>query len=291
MNSMTGYGKYRLEKDNREYIVEIRSLNHKYIDVSVKVPRNLMFVEDKIRKEISKRIKRGKIDIFVTYNNYGVQGKNVIINKKLAKIYIDELKLLSKENNIDAGITAMEITKMPDMLNITTDEEEENIIEKEILQCVNCAVNNLIEMRKVEGNKIKEDITRRLDNINTNIEKVFSFSSGLVEEYVVKLKERIKEILKTDIVDETRIAQEVVIYSDKCSVEEELTRLKSHIAQFYNLLNSEKEVGKKLDFLIQEMNRETNTMGSKSGKLEITNVVVDIKTELEDIREQIQNIE
>ena len=291
MNSMTGYGKYKLEKENREYIVEIRSLNHKYSDVTVKVPRNLMFVEDKIRKEIIKKIKRGKIDVFLTYINNGIQGKNVIINKELANIYINQIQEFSNINNIEPGITGMEIVKMPDMLNMTIGEEEENVIESEVLECVRYAVDNLIEMRKAEGNKIKIDIKNRLDNIKRYVEKVFLLSSGLVEEYVVKLNERIKEILKTEIVDEARIAQEVVIYSDRCSIEEELTRLRSHISQFYDLLECESEIGKKLDFLIQEMNRETNTMGSKSGNLEITNIVVNIKTELEDIREQIQNIE
>ena len=146
-------------------------------------------------------------------------------------------------------------------------------------------------MREKEGNKIKEDLENRISNVEENIQKICECSSGLVQEYVVKLEERIKEILKTDIVDQNRLAQEIVIYSDKCSVEEELTRLKSHSIQFRELINKNEPVGKKLDFLIQEMNREVNTMGSKSGSIEITNCVIDLKTILEDIREQIQNIE
>ena len=146
-------------------------------------------------------------------------------------------------------------------------------------------------MRQLEGNKIKEDLEKRIDTVSEKIKQISSISTGLVDEYIVKLETRIKELLKTDVVDESRLAQEVVIYSDKCSVEEEITRLKSHISQFLNLLNSEIAIGKKLDFLIQEMNRETNTIGSKANNLEITNFVVDIKTELENVREQIQNIE
>ena len=147
-------------------------------------------------------------------------------------------------------------------------------------------------MRKVEGNKIKQDIEVRLENIAKNVDKISELSTGLIEEYVVKLEERIKEILKVDVVDQTRLSQEIVIYSDKFSTEEELTRLKSHIAQFKGLLETkDASCGKKIDFLVQEMNREINTIGSKSGKLEITNLVIDLKTELEDIREQIQNIE
>ena len=146
-------------------------------------------------------------------------------------------------------------------------------------------------MRSLEGSKIKQDLQTRLSSVEENVNKISELSTGLVEEYIVKLEERIKELLKIDIVDKDRLAQEIVIYSDKCSTEEELTRLKSHIAQFKNLLEQEEPVGKKLDFLIQEMNRETNTIGSKSGKLEITNLVIEMKTVLEDIREQIQNIE
>ena len=146
-------------------------------------------------------------------------------------------------------------------------------------------------MRLQEGNKIKEDLKKRIDKVETMVNKISGYSTGLIEEYVVKLEERVKELLKTDIVDKSRLAMEVVLYADKCSVEEELTRLKSHIVQFNNFLEVAEPIGKKMDFLLQEMNRETNTIGSKSGSLEITNLVVNIKTELEDIREQIQNIE
>ena len=146
-------------------------------------------------------------------------------------------------------------------------------------------------MKEFEGNKLKEDIEKRLDLISNKINEISNFSSGLVQEYIVKLETRIKELLKTDIVDETRLAQEIVIYSDKCSIEEELTRLKSHISQFKELIKNNSPIGKKLDFLVQEINRETNTIGSKANSLEITNLVVDLKTEIENIREQIQNIE
>ena len=185
----------------------------------------------------------------------------------------------------------MQVSKLPEVLNISIKEDDEQIIWEELNFCLNKAIENLIKMRETEGNKIKEDLKSRIEVVSEKINKINGISSGLVEEYIVKLKKRINEILKNNIVDESRLAQEVVIYSDKCSIEEELTRLKSHISQFLDLINEDKPVGKKLDFLIQEMNRETNTIGSKANNLEITNLVVDIKTELEDIREQIQNIE
>ena len=169
--------------------------------------------------------------------------------------------------------------------------DAEEIIEKELFVALKEAMNSFIDMRTKEGSKIKLDLENRINLISKKVEEISSISTGLVSEYIVKLEGRIKELLKTDVVDEARLAQEVVIYSDKCSVEEELTRLKSHISQFLGLLEQDKAIGKKMDFLIQEMNRETNTIGSKANNLEITDMVVDIKTELENIREQVQNIE
>lgn len=291
MNSMTGFGRAKLESEGREYLVEIRSVNHKYADITVKAPRNLLYLEDKIRKAVLNRVSRGKLEIFINYANYSIEGKNIIINKNLAKLYIKELTELAEENNIPNGLRAVEISKMPDVLNVSLEEESLEMIWQELSKCLESALDNFIEMRANEGAKIKQDLEKRLQNIEENVDKIFGFSTGLVEEYIVKLEERIKEILKTDVIDKARLAQEVVIYSDKCSVEEELTRLKSHTAQFRNLLQEQKPCGKKLDFLVQEMNREINTIGSKSGKLEITNLVIELKTELEDIREQIQNIE
>lgn len=291
MNSMTGFGRAKLENEGREYLVEIRSVNHKYADITVRLPRNLLYLEDKIRKAVLNRVARGKIEIFINYANYSIEGKNIMINKELAKLYIKELTELAEENNMPSGLRAVEISKMPDVLNVSLQEESLEMIWQEVSKCLESALDNFIEMRIAEGTQIKKDLEKRLQNIEENVDKIFDFSTGLVEEYIVKLEERIKEILKTDVVDKARLAQEVVIYSDKCSVEEELTRLKSHTTQFKKLLQEQKPCGKKLDFLVQEMNREVNTIGSKSGKLEITNLVIELKTQLEDIREQIQNIE
>lgn len=291
MNSMTGFGRAKLEKETREYLVEIRSVNHKYSDITVKLPRNLLYLEDKIRKAVLNRVTRGKIDVYVTYSNYGIEGKNVIINKELAKMYIEELSQLAEETGISSGLRATEISKLPDVLNVQLEDNNSDIIWTELSECLENALDNFIDMRAIEGNKIKKDLEIRLEQLEKNVDEIFKYSTGLVKEYVVKLEERIKEILQTDVVDQTRLAQEVVIYSDKCSIEEELTRLRSHIMQFKLLLEKEEPCGKKLDFLVQEMNRETNTIGSKSGKLEITNLVIELKTQIEDIREQIQNIE
>ena len=290
IKSMTGFGRTKLVKDLREYQVEMKSVNHKYSDINIKLPRSISYLEEDIRKIVLSKVKRGKIEVFITFDNYSDEGKNIIINKEIAKVYINNLKELADEENISSNIEVTEISKLPDVLTIKNIENEEKIKE-EIVQAVTEATEKLVNMRKIEGEKIAIDLLKRINNIDVIVKEISQLSTGLIEEYVVKLENRIKEILKTDQVDKTRLAQEVVIYSDKCSIEEELTRLNSHIAQFKDLINSEEAIGKKLDFLIQEMNRETNTIGSKSVNLDITNKVIDIKTILEDIREQIQNIE
>ena len=291
MNSMTGYGRAKLEKEEREYIIEIKSVNHKYSDITIKLPRNISYLEEKIRKTILSKVSRGKIDVFVSYTNYGIEGKKVVLNKRLAELYINQLRELAEETNIEKEIKVTDISRLPDVLNVSAEEENSQIIWNELSECLENALTNFLEMRKQEGAKIKIDLETRIKKIEEFVDKIKQYSTLLVEEYVVKLQERIKEILSTDIVDAARLAQEVVIYSDRYSIEEEITRLKSHIFQFNDLLTKDEPVGKKIDFLIQEMNRETNTIGSKSNKLEITNLVIEIKTELEDIREQIQNIE
>ena len=292
IRSMTGYGKQSLSIDGREYQIEIKSVNNRYLDINIKMPKTLSYLEDTIKKEISEKIKRGKIDVFITFENNSQEGKNIKINKELAKLYINQLKELAQEEKISSNIEVIEIAKFPDILTIKVDEEDEKI-KQEIIQTTQEATNKIIEMKNIEGEKIAQDLLQRISNIENKIIEISEKSTGLIQEYVVKLEKRIQEILKTEKIDKSRLAQEVVIYADKCSIEEEITRLKSHIYQFKNLIsNNENEtIGKKLDFIIQEMNRETNTIGSKANNLEITNGVIDIKTELEDIREQIQNIE
>lgn len=290
IKSMTGYGKSNISINSREYQVEIKSINHRYSDISIKMPRTISYLEDDVKKEILSQINRGKVDVFITFANNSAEGNEIKINTEVAKMYIDELKKLAEEQNILANIEVTEISRFPDVLTIKSNNDDETI-KTELLEAVRQATNNLIKMRETEGEKISQDLLKRLCYIEEKAKEISKLSTGLIEEYVVKLEERIKEILKTEEVDKSRLAQEVVIYADKCSVEEELTRLNSHIFQFRELLESNTAIGKKLDFLIQEMNRETNTIGSKANNLSITNNVIDIKTELENIREQIQNIE
>lgn len=290
MKSMTGFGRASLESNGKNYIIEIKTVNNKYSDITVKSPKRLSFMEDKIRKQIANRITRGKVEVLVSFFDFSNKSKNVVLNKEIAKEYIKQLREIADENNLSENISVVEIAKLPDILNsIDSDNDEE--IASEALQCLNMALDSLIEMRKTEGENIKQDLLVRIERVQNLVDKIAENSKGIVEEYVSKLEKRVKEILKTDVVDENRIAQEAVIYADKTSIEEELTRLNSHIVQFKELVNNDGPVGKKIDFMIQEMNRETNTIGSKAGSGEITKAVIDLKVELEDIREQIQNIE
>ena len=292
IRSMTGYGKQNHSVEGREYQIEIKSVNHRYLDINVKIPKAISYLEETIKKEISNKIKRGKIDVFVSFENNSEEGRKIEINKQLAKLYIEQLKELAQEEKIESNIEVMDIAKIPDVLTIKVDEENSKI-KDEIKQVTQGAVTRILEMKNIEGEKISQDLLQRIRNIQSKIVEISAKSTGLIEEYVVKLEKRVKELLKNDEVDKSRLAQEVVIYADKCSIEEEITRLKSHIFQFENLISNNQDgaIGKKLDFIIQEMNRETNTIGSKANNLEITNGVIDIKTEIEDIREQVQNIE
>ena len=289
IKSMTGYGRGKYENENREYTVEIKSVNNRYSDISIKLPRNISYLEEKIKKEISSKVSRGKIDVFIKFYNNSTKGKNIKFNNELVKMYVNELKQLALENNIKDEIQITDISKFPDVLTIENTEDEE-LIWNELQIPLKEALNNFIEMRTIEGQKIHDDLLMRINDIQEKVNTISQNSTRLIKDYIVKLENRIKELLNTENIDENRLAMETVIYADKCSVEEEITRLNSHIFQFKNLIE-ENVVGKKIDFLIQEMNRETNTIGSKSSSTDITNMVIEMKTQIEDIREQIQNIE
>lgn len=290
IKSMTGFGRGKYENDGRIYNVEIKSVNHKYTDISIRLPKFLNSIEEKIRKRVAEVISRGKVDIFISFENYSNKGTSIRINRELAKEYIKELKLLAEETELKFDLNVIDISKLPEILKIEDDEDEE-LISKELMISVNEALEKFVNMREIEGKKLIEDIEKRVYEIQNKVNQITKYSGNLVEEYIKKLEVRVNELLKTSVVDENRIAQEIVIFSDKSSIEEEITRLKSHIIQFLNLINQSSPIGKKMDFLVQEMNREVNTIGSKANCLEITNLVIEIKTELENIREQIQNIE
>ena len=228
IKSMTGFGRAKYENEGRTYTVEIKSVNHKYSDINIKLPRFLNYMEDTIRKTISNAISRGKIDVYITFENYSNKGTNIKINRELAKQYLKELKELAEETGIDFRLNVVDVSKFPEILKIEDDDNEE-IIEEEVLHTVKDALEKFINMREIEGAKLVEDISERVSSIKSKVASLEKYSETLVQDYIGRLETRVNELLKTSVVDESRLAQEIVIFSDKSSIEEELTRLKSHL--------------------------------------------------------------
>ena len=290
IKSMTGFGRGKYEIDGRFYTVEIKSVNHKYSDISIRMPKFLNSFENEIRKTITNNITRGKIDISINFENYSSEGSIIHFNKELAKEYVKGLTELAKATGIKCDLDVIDISKMPEILKVEAEENEDKIKE-ELMIALNEALQNFVTMRETEAQKLIEDMKNRIEFVEKKVNEIEIYSSTLVHDYMKKLEIRVKELMENKVVDENRLAQEIVIFSDKSSIEEELTRLKSHIYQFKTFANGNSPIGKKFDFLIQEMNREVNTIGSKANCLEITNRVIELKTEIENIREQVQNIE
>ncbi len=290
IRSMTGFGRGEYEIEGRKYTVEIKSVNHKYADISIKLPRFLNAIENNIRQKVANNLSRGKIDVYISFENNSKDGTDIKINKNLALSYISNFQSLAEEAGISKDINIIDIIRMPDVMNVEDDEDIEKY-ENELNNALDMALEHFVKMREVEGTKLVQDMQERITLIEEKVNEIKSYSKDVVPEYIEKLKARVKELMQGEQVDENRINQEIVIYSDKSSIEEELTRLDSHISQFKKMILGDSPIGKKFDFLVQEMNRETNTIGSKANNINITNCVINIKTEIENIREQIQNIE
>ena len=292
IKSMTGFGRNVLALEKRRYTVEIKTVNHRYNDISIRMPRFLIGLEDRLRQLVSKNVSRGKIDVFVNIENLDINAKNIRVDEALAGSYIDEMRKLIDVYGLNNDISATSVLKLPDVI-VASNEVDEDEYWEELSTSAKEAIDVLNLARIKEGARLKDDMIKRLDIISNNVDVMSEKSAGLVDEYRKKLEARLEELNAKDIIDETRLGAELVMFADKSSICEEITRLKSHINSFKNFLNAEDDIpcGKKLDFLLQEMNREVNTIGSKANCIDITNVVVDTKNEIENIREQVQNIE
>ena len=290
--SMTGFGRGEYKNDNYHFIVECRTINHKYADINIRLPRKISFLEDKIRSVVKDYIKRGRVDLYIKLDLIGSEDVNLKFDEKLATQYVNILKNIKSTFELQDDITVMNIAKFPDVIKSEEKEEDEDLLWSMLKEALQDALLRLKDMRSEEGIKLANDIDMRCDLLNNYIEEIEKYSYNVVNDYKERLKNRITEILDDpSLVDETRLAQEVAIYADKCSITEEIVRFRSHINQLKNAIHKNESIGRKIDFLIQEMNRETNIIGSKSSDLNITNLVVEVKSELEKIREQIQNIE
>lgn len=291
LKSMTGYGRRETVTDGKKILVEIKSVNHRYSDYNIKVPRHLGYLEDKIRKCAADSVTRGKIDIYVNVDYFETLDKEITLNKELAKSYIDALYALRDEFKLKDDITVTSVARNSEIFKSERVEEDEEALWHNVKDVLDGALSDFIAMRAREGERIEKDLCERIDYMRTLAETVDKRSPETVREYSDRLYEKIKEVLDGREIDEGRILTEVAIYADKVAVNEETVRLKSHFDEFDTIIRSGEPAGRRLDFLIQEINREVNTIGSKASDIEIAKTVVTLKGEIEKLREQIQNIE
>ena len=293
MKSMTGYGRGECTMYERKFTVEIKAVNHRYNDITVKLPRAIMGFEDEIKKAISKKVFRGKLDVFVNFESFSQEDINISVNEPLAKSYTETLRKLKSDLHLDGDVTIEIVSKFPDVITVDksiSNENTENEIRECLMKAVEDATDAFVAMREVEGETLKKNIIEKVAFVNDALQKIEERAPWVSKDYRARLEAKLADLDEIQV-DESRLLTEVLLFADKACIDEEITRLHSHISQMYSIVEEDVPVGRKLDFLVQEMNRETNTIGSKSNDIEITNHVVDIKSEIEKIREQIQNIE
>ena len=291
IKSMTGYGKSEQTIDSLNVTVEIKSVNHRYFEFSARVPREYGFLEKKLKKYCNSLITRGKVECYVSVEDLEEREMEVNVNETLAAGYVKALKELSERFGLKDDISAVTRSRYPDVITLHKASEDEERIWNAVKTVAETAVSKFIEMRETEGSKLRGDILSRADYIIECVEFIEGRSPETVREYNEKLKQRMKELLGDAAVDEQRLLNEAAIYADKIAVDEETVRLRSHISQLREFMNSSEAIGRKLDFLVQEINREANTIGSKAQDVDIAKKVIAIKAEVEKIREQVQNIE
>ena len=291
MKSMTGYGRAKEERDGKTITVELRAVNHRYLDCTVKAPRQYGFLDDAVKKAVAARIARGKVEVFVGVEVEEGGDVAVTVNHQLAKRYLEALHDLSETYGLRDDVTVTTLSKLPDVLGSERIEQDAEAMTRDVLAVFDKACDGFDQMRLREGEKLAEDVRSRCAAIERMVGEVETRSPERVREYREKLLTRMQEVLADTSIDETRILTEAAIYADKTAVDEETVRLRSHLHQMDGMLQETQPIGRKLDFLVQEMNREANTIGSKANDVTMARIVVDIKSEIEKIREQIQNIE
>lgn len=288
--SMTGYGRCILARDGREVTLELKSVNHRFLDLAFRMPRSFAFLENDMRAHIGNKLSRGHVDIFVTYKNTREDARRVTLDSALLGEYLDTLRRGGVEHMLDDNLRLRDVLSMQDVLNVEEAEEDQQALGSLALDALDLALDSLCDMRRREGEAMRADVEARLDTLEKTAQKIDERAPEWLSDYRERLRARIEEVCQMQL-DEARLTQEIALVADKAAVDEETVRLRSHIAQMRDLLKQSEPAGRKLDFLVQEMNREVNTTGSKSSDLVLTGMVVDAKAELEKIREQIQNIE
>lgn len=294
IRSMTGYGRGEGAYDGVNITIELRSVNNRYLDCSIKMPRTYIFAEEELKERVQSKVGRGKVDVFVNIAHVGGEALSVTVNEELAKSYIDALWRLYELGNgqtVQMDYRATDLARFPDVLTVEKQEEDMDAVKAQLLEVLDLAIEDFNAMRTREGAKLAEDILSRAETIESLTAVVEERSPKTVAEYRARLEAKMQEVLQNVQIDQNRLLTEAAIFADKVAVDEETVRLRSHLEQLRDMLTKGGAVGRKLDFLIQEFNREANTIGSKCNDIDITRTVVDIKAEIEKIREQVQNIE
>ncbi|WMJ22372.1 YicC/YloC family endoribonuclease [Paludicola sp. MB14-C6] len=291
LKSMTGYGRSQQTIDGRDILVEIKAVNHRYFEFNTRIPRAYAYLEDKMKTLVSSSASRGKIDVSISI--FTVEGKDaeVQINLELARGYVNALRSTKDELNLVDNLSLSSISRFSDIFLVSKTVEDEEVIWNEVKQVAQEALEKFIDMRVIEGERMHADIQSRLHIIEDYVTQIEELAPKTVSDYKDRLYAKLKEVLENKNIDEQRVLTEVALFAEKIAVDEETVRLRSHLKQFHNLIESKDSVGRKLDFLVQEVNREVNTIGSKCQDLAVTSIVVEMKSEIEKIREQIQNIE
>ncbi len=291
IKSMTGFGRCEVAENSRKFTVEIKSVNHRYLDVNIKVPKALNFFETAIRSELKSYISRGKVDVFVSYEDYSERTSTVRYNRDVAQEYLKFMTQMGQEFGLDNDVRVSVLARFPEVFSMEEASVDEEELWKELRRAVTGAAEMFVDARIAEGGNLKEDLLEKLKNMRRLVEFISERSPRIVTEYRRKLEEKVRELLEDMELDEGRLLTEVTIFADKVCVDEEIVRLRSHIDTTAATLQAGGSVGRKLDFIAQEMNREANTILSKANDLEISNCAIELKTEIEKVREQIQNIE
>ena len=291
MNSMTGFGRAEAEKYGHKITIELKSVNHRFLDLNIRMPRFMMFLEDGVRQTLKSRLARGRVEVFINHEATAEGQKSVKLDMSVAKGYLAAARELSSELDVENDLTASMLLRMPDVIDLNETEQNEEQLREVTLLALNSAIDKLIEARFAEGQRITADILIRVEKLETIRDRIEKREPIVVEEYKERLKAKLEEYLSDTELDINRFNQEILYFTDKASITEELVRLKSHFEQIQVLLNRKNETGRDLDFLIQEFNREFNTIGSKASDTAITKDVLEAKAEVERIREQVQNIE
>ncbi len=291
VRSMTGYGRGEHIAEDRKFTIELKSVNHRYNDINIKLPRSLISLEDKIKKHIMQQVFRGKTDVYIGFETFAVDDVEVKLNEVLAQAYAEKLKILREKMGLEGGNFLDLTAKFPDVITVEKPQKDEKVIWEALLPALEEAVTRFVAMRQTEGEALKKDILLKAERITILVDNVKERSPLVVEEYREKLNNRLKDLLNGIDIDPQRIATEVAIFADRGCVDEEITRLKSHLVQLADILQKGGQVGRKLDFLVQEMNRESNTIASKANDIQIVQATIELKSEIEKIREQIQNLE